>query len=510
MIIAVTFWQGVRRGMDHAIAVGPESDQTAISIALSETVYGLDLGYVGHAAVLNALRSAWNRGVSSPDDATILKNSNDRTVLNEAIAAASALPPIQTGYFSDRSLISGVYDDLGYVDFIKAAFAVFGRNVEALYRLYFAILALSAFCLLVSFRDRLMPQVVLLLTLFGVFIELHTNLFHHQMPSFTGLRHSSTLAILPAWHLAFTLIYHRRLTVPNVVAALVQLLVLVMAIRIRGAAAWVPLFLVALGAVLGWWHARGPRLAAIAGGIGRWPVVLMVGVIGLQALQFRMALHPIYFTDDVIPHHGLWHSAYLGLAGDPAILPPYVQDFIAKGGYGDAIGAAGAMEFVERSRFIKVQNWDLSELPPSYLSPWTGTVKFGLHDKIMRRAFFEAVLNHPGRTVWLFLVGKPVKLAWIFVVYVFTPAFFGLMLLATAGAYLATGPLFAARDAVGETLLAGGLAALFSLLPSFVAYPIPWGVVDSLLVLSAVVPLAIATAIFRIWPALSRRFKSNP
>ena len=64
-------------------------------------------------------------------------------------------------------------------------------------------------------------------------------------------------------------------------------------------------------------------------------------------------------------------------------------------------------------------------------------MKIGLHDIIMRKAFFETVLDHPFRTLWLYLVIKPMKLVHVFVLYVFTPAFFGLMLLSTAAAYLA-------------------------------------------------------------------------
>ena len=273
LIISVTFWQGLQRGMDHAIGIGPEPEQTAIAIALSETVYGLDLGYVGHTPVYEALRAVWNRGITPSDPAALVRNSTDRALINEAIASASSLSPLRPGYFSDRLLISGVYDDLGYVDFTKIAFAVFGRKVEAMYYLYFLTLALSAFCLLVSFRDRLMPQFVLLLALFGYFIELHTNLFMHGMPSFTGLRHGSTLVILPTWHLAFALIYRRPFSVSNVAGVAVQLLIMIIAIRIRGSAAWAPSLLVILAGVLGWWRAcrteawrHGRGLCPMAGG----------------------------------------------------------------------------------------------------------------------------------------------------------------------------------------------------------------------------------------------------
>ena len=498
LIIAATFWQGVRRGMDHAVAFGPESEQTAIAIALSETVYGLDLGYVGHAAVFDALRTVWNRGATSTHDPVLVKNSHDRDLMNEAIAAASALPSPRVGYFSDRSLISAVYDDLGYVDFTKIAFAVFGRQIEAMYYLYFTVLAVSALTFLIAYRDRALPQLVLLLSLFGYFIELHTALFHDSMPSFTGLRHSGTLAILPAWHLAFALIYRVRPTATNLIAGLIQLAILILMIRIRGSAVWVPLFLVALSCALAWRQNRGRGAASIAKSAAQWPIVLLIAAIGLQTVYSTAKLHPIYFTDDVIPHHGLWHSAYLGLADDPGILPEVVRQFIAQGGGGDAIGAAGAMEYVERTRFIAVPPGPLTVLPPSYISPWTGTVKFQLHDKIMQRAFFDATLSHPFRTLRLYIIRKPVGLFLVFDRYVFTTSFFGLMLVAAAASYLVIRLNWLRGEPMPDMFLAGGLAVALAILPSMWASPGISSVVDLVILLAVVLPLAVAGGCHRL------------
>jgi hypothetical protein len=47
LFISGIFYAGLRRGMDHVTTFGPEGGQTAISIALSESDYGLHLGYLG-------------------------------------------------------------------------------------------------------------------------------------------------------------------------------------------------------------------------------------------------------------------------------------------------------------------------------------------------------------------------------------------------------------------------------------------------------------------------------
>ena len=61
VILGLTISEARRRGMHHAVMISP-GEEIAISIALSETVYRLHLGYVGFTSVLNTLQSQWNQG----------------------------------------------------------------------------------------------------------------------------------------------------------------------------------------------------------------------------------------------------------------------------------------------------------------------------------------------------------------------------------------------------------------------------------------------------------------
>lgn len=54
-IIGLTALTGIERGMDHKVAYGPWAEQRAMSIALSESAYGLRLGYVGLRSVNDKL-----------------------------------------------------------------------------------------------------------------------------------------------------------------------------------------------------------------------------------------------------------------------------------------------------------------------------------------------------------------------------------------------------------------------------------------------------------------------
>ena len=55
-IIGLTISSAIRRGMDHAVMIGP-GDQTAIAISLSDSVYHVRLGYVGLRQVFSTIQS---------------------------------------------------------------------------------------------------------------------------------------------------------------------------------------------------------------------------------------------------------------------------------------------------------------------------------------------------------------------------------------------------------------------------------------------------------------------
>src|SRR5262249_42644560 len=146
--------------------------------------------------------------------------------------------------------------------------------------------------------------------------------------SFWGMRHGSTLALLPMWHLALLIARQARITVLGLVLAAIQVAILILAIRMRGSAAWTVVFLAALSIGLGAWSFRRVpveqrsfgRLAKL---VAAWPLmVTLVGMLG-NSLYNSEKLHPAYFTDDIMPYHGLWHSAFLGLRSS-ADFWPYV------------------------------------------------------------------------------------------------------------------------------------------------------------------------------------------
>ena len=133
LIVWSIYAGGIARGMDHVIAHGAEIDLTPISIVLTESVYGIDLGYVGLAGVYGRMMNVISEEAKKGDDPIVLRNLQDRHVINQAIAAGSSLgaAAMSYGYFSDGGLVTMMYQDLGSVDYIKLSFNLFGRRIEA-------------------------------------------------------------------------------------------------------------------------------------------------------------------------------------------------------------------------------------------------------------------------------------------------------------------------------------------------------------------------------------------
>jgi hypothetical protein len=67
-IIVLVFVGGLRRGVDPVTMFGPENEQGAIAIALSDVTYHLNAGYLGYATVRDKLVEIWNRGARNGQD----------------------------------------------------------------------------------------------------------------------------------------------------------------------------------------------------------------------------------------------------------------------------------------------------------------------------------------------------------------------------------------------------------------------------------------------------------
>jgi len=420
LVIAATVREGQRRGLDHTID-GLENNQWAIAVALSDMIYHLNAGYVGYATVYNKLIEIWYRGATDVHDPIIeQKNDKDRDLMNEALRAAASLGPQQPGYVGDRTLINLVYSDVGIVDFDKLAFRVFGLRIESLYYTFFLLLAMSAAAYLLVFWNDLGAKITLLFALFSFLIEPFTLILSSpQMPTYPGPRHGSTLVLIPALHFAFLVLRRRRLSIMAVCASLVQLAILSLAISIRVSASWALFFVVAAA----FWVAFRDRLRQPKGSrswsvfvrnVACWPVILLLGGFFGYNQYVKFKLHPVYFTDDVMPYHGFWHSTYIGLLtahmyGLPGFISSNsIAPQVARNQGFDAAGYVAALEYLRDSHFIRPPDpFPGKSIPPGFYSDWSGAVKWKLEDDIMRRVVTKIWLRHPLLTLRLYALYNP-------------------------------------------------------------------------------------------------------
>jgi hypothetical protein len=442
-IMGLTISEAKRRGMHHAVMIS-YGEQIAISIALSEAVYGLRLGYVGFTSVLNAIQEHWNQGTNGWSDLSkLIENFHSRQVLNDGIRAAASLGPQKPGYFTDGSLITTIYDDMGEVDFYKLSFAIFGQKIESAFNTFFLLIGLSTLTFILTFRNNIYALSALLCTLFAFYVELHLAVFDPvAMPTLFGMRRGSTLGLVPMWYFALLLTFPRKLTPALLVGAILQLAILILAWRIRGSVTWVFIFLFVLAVVLPvvrYWTAQSEK-SWFDGGLRqswsamlracsnlarlwplllrdslRWPIVLLLLGMLANAVYNQQSRHLIYSTDDVIPHHGLWWAG-VNAFYDKA---PEVFGARVKNTEGTPEGWWHLRDYLERTHVIPWTGaYTTGDPVPGLMSPWTSGLKYRLVDEVMKRIFLEALVRDPLASARVYLMDQPShmiqQLVWAF------------------------------------------------------------------------------------------------
>ena len=518
-IIGLTMSAAIRRGMDRAMPIAAE-EQTAIAISLSDSIYHANLGYLGLKQVADTIHEYWNRDSQGWHDvAKLIVNFRNPELLNAGIHAAASLGPQTAGYVSDGTLITTNSNDIGQVDYVTLAFGLFGTHLQSLFYLYFMLVGLSAFIFILTFRDNIYVLAVLLCTLAAYYIERRLAIFDPvAVPTYFGMKHGSTMCLISMWHFVFLVMLRRKPTVGVVLGTVVQLAILILAWRIRGATIWVFGFVILLALASARQHLRLPqfklldfRWSQVANSLVvsakstlpfakdalRWPIVLLLlGLLG-SSLYDRASLHPVYFTDDVMPNRGIWNDAYMGLAPyDPSVLGPRVAEAV-KLGVGDKLGWWAARDYMDTIRLI---SWDgkldPSQPVPGLMSEWTGIgMRAALQDRMARGAFMNAVRAHPVRVLNIYLVRKPRH-----IVSTLISAFaqnidwvwLSVLVGGGTGAFVMR---FTRQDdgrAPRDMILLSGGAVLAATIPTLWGYPSLSTMGDSVLLMATFAPITVA------------------
>lgn len=101
-------------------------------------------------------------------------------------------------------------------------------------------------------------------------------------------------------------------------------------------------------------------------------------VIGVQT-------HPVYELNDVMPHHLVYHNAFIGLN----INPFFKEKFFSERGDDDTSWHAGFHKFHEKYSPKRRAEWI------DYFSPYTGCFLLKVHDKMIREVYLDIIAKYP-------------------------------------------------------------------------------------------------------------------
>jgi hypothetical protein len=489
---------------------GPAHDIWSAAEAISQIRFGLsgNLAYQEvEQAIDNETTSAKNSWTVN-DEATRLIVQDPAAVTRGFRAAAAVklasivIPTNIRGYITDWC------EDLGYADFYNVAFRLFGFTAFSTHLLYFSILSASFGLFAFTFRMDNIAINLLNLAVTALFLVSATSIFNDGLPSFAANRFISTLAIIPLLHIICAALWRRVFHVINVAALLAQILIMWFATNARSSGNWcviaiaVVVFLVyfmrrpASRTITVMTMAFSTHLLQRFETVQRPSVSVTPGspleaprrfsirfltipygrtlcAVGFLALAVTGGLtvsrHALYsdryYWEDNLPHHLIWHSAYLGLQFNPAwptVTPfPYPDVPLA----GDGAGFV-AFEHWTRDRGIPY----ISQSQEVYSN---GYYRARPYEKFIHHVFVDFALAHPVYMIQLYLYYKPLALITLvakltgsigWLAWLFVPIPLGL-----------ASVLFAVPKEgflkQTEIVTAMGAVVLCSLLPSFWAYP---------------------------------------
>jgi hypothetical protein len=328
-------------------------------------------------------------------------NLRDPTLINAAIdKAARFIWP-----FNPAEAVRGSGgDDLGFVDYVRLSFLVFGHNIQSLYYTYFLILGISAAAFLYAFRAAPAHLMLLIITSAAQIVLFSSNLFgSDSLGSIADPRFLSIMAFVPGLHLGCLLLERSPPVFMNVALAIVQSIIIVFAFWIRASAIWVILALAVFAALI-----------TIRGVLTRqnelrriWSVGVLLAVLAAHTLWVTVTLHPVYRSKGEISHHVFWHAVFYQLQFHPRWNEKYAvsYDFAV----GDELPILAAKKYLLRH----------APLNPDevYLTPDHRYLQVAAAETYLSKAFFEFFANDPEFVLESLLIYKPLGMAVVFTGY---------------------------------------------------------------------------------------------
>jgi len=463
------------RGMDRGLQT-LDFHFVAAAIAISQVYHDAPGRYLGYPAVYSTLAGV----AASSQDATQIaefKIADARAAFQAA--TTQAIPPGEKR--SGPFFLQDTPNDIGYVDFIAFALSLLDRGVESLYLFYFLFFSGSVALFLVGHWKRLDALAWLALGVIASdLLIVQSDVFRdprHQLHNVHDYRFVSSLAIIPALHLASLATSSTRVGFGMILPALGQGLLLALAIWFRSSALWA-----VLGVVLYWaiaWMPISRRIVATEEKFGNRLPLLLVGISVAAAAVLAVVvldrrIDPDYADRSLTTTYLRWHAAYVGLAADEDTWHRRKSSRQVDG-LDDQNGYVAAEDIIASQRLNKA-----ALVRPS------GGFAWKWYDETMRHLVLDYLLADPAAAVRLYFWHKPVRFLSFLVPEVMTILVGNLVgavlavlgILAAAACFTAAAPEPAARQA----LVASIAFVAASAGPPIFAYTLDHGMADQVFI----------------------------
>lgn len=398
---------GYTSGIKGALTWGPTNDFWAISIAISDLEYDLE-GYLGYREVSQVLANTLSEAKS---DTNVHSLKTRDLVQNPPLVSLA----INNAANLDKSILKegnkyrGHYlnysEDVGFIDFYKISFSLFGYHANSSYYLYIIIYLISLGVLFLRYRKNHTVMVLSLFITVGIISAANSILMSDLMIAISSNRFISTLCFIPLLHIFFEgsvsnkTYFNRRILFLSL-----QILLLFFVFTVRISSLWALLlliFIVSIKLIYLLFKAKTINLKKVllTSGLNYFLIsVLLILIGGSYKIMQYYQLDRIYHTQDMMPHHLVWHSAYIGLSFHPN-WNNHLQFEDLKGAHGDSIPFIVTNKMLEGTGVSIVGG----------ASGGSGT-KNRMHDQIVKKQFFKFLADNPMYVLELYFYHKPIKM----------------------------------------------------------------------------------------------------
>jgi len=434
----------------------------AVGAAITEMEHG-GYGYTTSNAVETVLIYAGlgsdseilaKLGTKFPDN---LKNT---TLMNAAIDKAVHF---KWPFNPNEQVRGGGGDDLGFVDYARLSFYLFGFRISSLYFTYFIIFGISVWAFVHAFRDR--PDRLALIVVASVAngLVLASGLMNpEKLGAVADPRFLGVLAVVPGLHLCCLMLDEPAPSPKSAILAVLQSVILIFTFWIRASAVWVIFATTLLAVILTTYELRSHKFKLLR----LWSIGIFASIWALQAVYVSIVLHPVYKQKGEITHHVLWHSVFYPLQFHPKWNEKYAAQY--DNTIFDDLPQTAAIKYLLRN-------------PPSdpdaiYLTPDHKYLRSSAAETYIRKAFFELLFNDPRFVLEALFVYNPIRMTRILTdLLSSTRPHFDLPYLAVGSALLVMAGFLTAIGAgwrrVGGGVLLVTVAFFVSLLPVLPTVP---------------------------------------